>query len=87
MDGWSLRWVSHDKKTYLRDLYCHRKLVPKVTIAGIAEPTFICAIRALVDFMYQAQSLTFMESSICNLEKSLSEFHRYKHAILEAGAQ
>ena len=29
-DGWFLRWVSHDKKTYLRDLYCHRKLVPKV---------------------------------------------------------
>ncbi|KIM69301.1 hypothetical protein SCLCIDRAFT_19907 [Scleroderma citrinum Foug A] len=28
-----------------------------------------------------------MESSICDMEKSLSEFHRYKHAILEAGAR
>ena len=37
--------------------------------------------------MYQAQSPTFMESSICDMEKSLSEFHRYKHAILEAGAR
>ena len=56
-------------------------------IAGVAEPTFICAIHALIDFMFQAQSPTFMESSICDMEKSLSKFHRYKHAILEAGAQ
>jgi len=29
-DGWSLRWVSHNMKTRLRDRYCHRELVPKV---------------------------------------------------------
>ena len=77
--------VSHVKQMTGQD---HRDLVCTIvaTIAGIAEPTFICAICALVDFIYQAQSLMFMESSICNMEKSLSEFHRYKHAILEAGA-
>ncbi|KIM54331.1 hypothetical protein SCLCIDRAFT_31196 [Scleroderma citrinum Foug A] len=78
--------VSHMKQMTGRD---HRDLARTIvaTIAGVAEPTFICAIRALVDFMYQAQSPTFMESSICDMEKSLSEFHRYKHAILEAGAR
>jgi len=29
-DGWSLRWVSHNIKTHLKEPYCHRELVPKV---------------------------------------------------------
>jgi len=56
-------------------------------VAGTAEPPFIHAIHALIDFIYQAQSPTFTKSSICDMENSLSEFHRYKHAILEAGAR
>jgi len=36
-DGWSLRWVSHNMKTRLRDRYCHRELVPKVPAS--AEPS------------------------------------------------
>jgi len=56
-------------------------------VAGTAEPPFVHAIHALIDFIYQAQSPMFTESSICDMENSLSEFHRYKHAILEAGAR
>jgi len=29
-DGWSLRWVSHNIKTHLKEPYCHWELVPKV---------------------------------------------------------
>ena len=37
-DGWSLRWVSHNKKTYLKDLYCHRKVVPNTMDGSIFRP-------------------------------------------------
>jgi len=78
--------VSHVKQMTGRD---HRDLARTIVamIAGAAEPPFVRAIHALVDFIYQAQSPTFTESSLCDMENSLSEFHRYKHAILEADAQ
>ena len=37
VDGWSLRWVSHDIKTRLRDLYCHQELVPKVGFCHLLD--------------------------------------------------
>ena len=78
--------VSHVKQMTGRD---HQDLARTIvaTIAGVVDPSFICTIRSLVDFIYQSQSPTFTESSICDMERSLLEFHRHKHAILEAGAQ
>ncbi|KAL4070012.1 hypothetical protein V8B97DRAFT_2024338 [Scleroderma yunnanense] len=55
------------------------------TIAGIAEQDFVHTIHTLINFIYQAQSPMFTESSIHNMEGSLSEFHKYKGAILQAG--
>jgi len=78
--------VSHVKQMTGRDHWDLARTIVAM-IAGTAEPPFICAIRALIDFIYQAQSPTFTESSLCDMENSLSEFHRYKHAILEAGAR
>ncbi|KAL4075089.1 hypothetical protein V8B97DRAFT_2022669 [Scleroderma yunnanense] len=49
-----------------------------VTIAGIAEQDFVHAICTLINFIYQAQSPTFTELSIHNMEGLLSEFHKYK---------
>ena len=56
------------------------------TIASAADPEFIHAIHAFVDFLYQAQSLTFTPSSIQTMEQNLLEFHDCKDAVLWAGA-
>ncbi|KAG1824635.1 uncharacterized protein BJ212DRAFT_1444391 [Suillus subaureus] len=45
------------------------------TIAGVVDVNFICAICALIDFIYQAQSPTFTPSSISTMNASLQEFH------------
>jgi hypothetical protein len=62
-----------------------RTIVP--TIAGVANPDFVRAVRALVDFIYKAQSPTFTPSSIADMASSLQEFHEFKHAILHAEAR
>ncbi|KAI6160829.1 hypothetical protein EDD17DRAFT_1777869 [Pisolithus thermaeus] len=56
-------------------------------IAGGADADFVCAIHAIVDFIYRTQAPTFTTSSIQEMEACLAEFHQYKYAILEAGAQ
>ena len=66
-----------------RDL--QRTIVP--TIAGLADPDFVCAIRAIVDFLYRVQVATFTPSSIRAMEESLQEFHSFKGAILRAGVR
>ena len=57
------------------------------TIAGAADPEFVRAIHAFVDFLYRAQSLTFTPSSIQTMEQNLLEFHNHKDAVLWAGAR
>jgi len=57
------------------------------TIAGAADPDFVRTIRAFVDFLYRAQSLTFTTSSIQTMEENLLEFHNYKGAVIRAGAR
>jgi hypothetical protein len=57
------------------------------TIAGVANPDFVHAVRALVDFIYKAQSPTFTLSSIADMASSLQEFHEFKHAILHTEAR
>ncbi|KAG1829890.1 hypothetical protein DFJ58DRAFT_719664 [Suillus subalutaceus] len=56
-------------------------------ILGAAPPEFVQAIRALIDFMYQAQNPVHTESSIEAMQASLNEFHDCKVAILEAEAR
>ncbi|KIK11315.1 hypothetical protein PISMIDRAFT_122910 [Pisolithus microcarpus 441] len=65
----------------------HRDLQRTIvaTIAGLAEPDFLCTICAIVDFLYRAQSPTFTSSSICAMEELLQEFHAHKGAILRTG--
>ena len=66
-----------------RDL--QRTIVPM--IAGLADPDFVHAIRAIIDFLYRAQAPTFSPSSIHAMEESLQEFHSFKGAILRAGVR
>ncbi|KAJ8593890.1 hypothetical protein M405DRAFT_920744, partial [Rhizopogon salebrosus TDB-379] len=62
-----------------------RMVVP--TITGVADPDFVRAVRALIDFIYKAQSPTFTPTSIADMSSSLQEFHRFKHAITHAEAR
>ncbi|KAI6152665.1 hypothetical protein BKA82DRAFT_3973610 [Pisolithus tinctorius] len=57
------------------------------TIAGVAGPDFVRAIHTIVDFIYRAQAPMFTTSSIQEMETCLEDFHLYKQAILDAGAQ
>jgi len=56
-------------------------------IAGRVPRQFLVAIRALLDFRYLAQAPCFTDHSLCDLEKSLQEFHSNKDAIVRAGAR
>ncbi|KAG2085470.1 uncharacterized protein F5147DRAFT_748705 [Suillus discolor] len=64
-----------------RDL--QRTLVP--SIAGIVPPQLVHAIRALIDFIYKAQSPVYSDTSVDSMVALLEEFHHHKHAILDAG--
>ncbi|KAG2045592.1 hypothetical protein BDR06DRAFT_985748 [Suillus hirtellus] len=66
-----------------RDLQC--TLVP--SIAGVVPPQFVHAICALIDFIYQAQSPFYTDTSIDSMIASLKEFHDHKQAILDARAR
>ncbi|KAG2096012.1 hypothetical protein BD769DRAFT_1678152 [Suillus cothurnatus] len=65
-----------------REIQC--TIVP--TIAGVVDANFICAVHALIDFIYQAQSPTFTPLSIAAMDASLQEFHRFKGLITLAEA-
>ncbi|KAH8983317.1 hypothetical protein EDB86DRAFT_2811651 [Lactarius hatsudake] len=56
-------------------------------IAGAVPPSFLRAIRALIDFIYQVQSPFLTESAISSFVDSLKEFHDEKAAITAAGAR
>lgn len=62
-----------------------RTIVP--TIAGVVDTNFVRAVRALIDFIYQAQSPTFTPTSIATMKASLEEFHRFKGSIILAEAR
>jgi len=76
--------VSHVKQMTGRE---HRNIQRTIVamIAGRVPPRFLRAIRALIDFIYQAQSPVFTDTSIEQMESSLAEFHANKDAIIEAG--
>lgn len=78
--------VSHVKQMTGRE---HRDIQRTLVamMAGLAPPHFLRAIRAMIDFIYQAQSPTHTDSTISKMEESLQEFHAHKDAILEAEAR
>jgi len=56
-------------------------------ITGRVPCQFLDAIHALLDFQYLAQAPCFTDHSLCDLEKSLQEFHRNKDTIVQVGTQ
>ena len=55
-------------------------------VAGKAPPSFVIAIRALMDFRYLAQSRLLNDNSLSKLSASLKLFHEHKQTILDIGA-
>ncbi|EGO02158.1 hypothetical protein SERLA73DRAFT_49164, partial [Serpula lacrymans var. lacrymans S7.3] len=64
--------------------HCEIQRTIIATSAGTVTPSFLRAIHALVDFIYQAQSPMHTLSSVKAMVASLSEFHENKQAILDA---
>lgn len=56
-------------------------------IAGKAPPSFVIAIRALMDFRYLAQSRRLSNSQLSRITASLQLFHSHKQTILAIGAR
>ncbi|KAH9033653.1 hypothetical protein EDB84DRAFT_1588305 [Lactarius hengduanensis] len=78
--------VTHVKQMTGRE---HRDIQRSIVavIAGAVPPRFLCAIRALVDFIYQVQSPLLTESGISKFVDVLQKFHNEKEAIITAGAR
>jgi hypothetical protein len=56
-------------------------------IAGKAPPSFVIAIRALMDFRYIAQSRKLDDIHLSRITASLQLFHNHKQTILDIGAR
>ncbi|KAG2367873.1 hypothetical protein BDR07DRAFT_1372567 [Suillus spraguei] len=54
------------------------------SIAGAAPPKFICALHALIDFIYLAQNPVHSADTLLSMMQALSDFHTFKGAIIEA---
>jgi hypothetical protein len=78
--------VSHVKQMTGRE-HCDIQRSIVAIIAGAVHPCFLCAIRAMIDFIYQVQLPFLSESAIASFADSLQEFHEEKMAITEAGAR
>ena len=56
-------------------------------IAGKAPPSFVIAIRALMEFRYLAQSRQLDDTSLSQLSTLLQLFHEHKQTILDIGTR
>ncbi|KAG1866444.1 hypothetical protein C8R48DRAFT_600483 [Suillus tomentosus] len=66
-----------------RDL---EKLLPAV-IVGAVPNDVACALRAITEFIFQAQNLFLYEETLHSLTEALCEFHHYKASIIAAGGR
>ncbi|KAI5998566.1 hypothetical protein F5J12DRAFT_906870 [Pisolithus orientalis] len=78
--------VSHIKQMTGREHHdIQHTIVPM--IAGCVPPQFLCAIHAIISFIYQAQSPIHTDVSVKEMESSLQEFHVHKDAIIKVNAR
>jgi hypothetical protein len=64
-----------------------RYLVAVVAEAEGVSSDFIIAIRSFVDFRYWGQAPKMGEDVLDEMDYSLKDFHKHKHAVLEAGVR
>lgn len=67
----------------------HRDLqkILVAVVAGAVPADVLCAVRALVEFIFQAQNLLLYDEQLHALREALREFHTYKNAIIIAGGR
>lgn len=67
----------------------HRDLkrIIVAVIASAVDDQILCAIRALTEFIFQAQSLLLYNEQLHAIKEALREFHHYKDAIIKAGGR
>jgi hypothetical protein len=67
----------------------HRDLETQLvtTAAGAVPHQVLCAIRAMIDFIFQAQNLSHCNETLHALSEALREFHHYRQAIISAGGR
>ncbi|KIK31414.1 hypothetical protein CY34DRAFT_111380, partial [Suillus luteus UH-Slu-Lm8-n1] len=66
-----------------RDL---EKLLPGVIVGAVTDEV-ACAIRAITEFIFQAQNLFLYDETLHSLSEALREFHYYKDFILTSGGR
>ncbi|KAG1883457.1 hypothetical protein F4604DRAFT_1677774 [Suillus subluteus] len=62
------------------------KLLPGV-IVGAVPNEVACALRAITEFIFQAQNLFIYDETLHSLSEALHEFHHYKDSILTVGGR
>jgi hypothetical protein len=67
----------------------HREIETQLVAvaAGAVSQDVLSAVRALVDFIFQAQNLTHSDETFHALREALQEFHHYKQSIITSGGQ
>ncbi|KAF7973201.1 hypothetical protein HWV62_15785 [Athelia sp. TMB] len=67
----------------------HRDLekVIVAVIAGAVPDTVLCALRALVEFIFLSQGLLLYRDQMHAIREALNEFHAYKYDIIRAGGR
>jgi hypothetical protein len=63
-----------------------QKIIVSV-IAGAVPDNVLCAVRALVEFIFQAQGLLIFDDHLHSMEQALLEFHHYKSSVILAGGR
>jgi hypothetical protein len=64
--------------------------IQKILVAVIANAVpdrVLCAVRALVEFIFHAQGLLLYDEHLHALDEALREFHSFKNAIVNAGGR
>ncbi|KAH0825928.1 hypothetical protein J3R83DRAFT_7607 [Lanmaoa asiatica] len=78
--------VSTLKQTSGKDHRDFEKLLP-VVATGAVPNDVLCALRAITEFIFLAQSVHFFDETLYALSEALREFHHYKSAIIAAGGR
>lgn len=61
------------------------QIIVVAVIAGAVPDNVLCTIHALIEFIFQAQSLLLYDEHLHALGKALQEFHTYKNSIINSG--
>jgi hypothetical protein len=67
--------------------HCDFQKVIVAVAAGAVQPQALCAIRALIEFIFQAQNLLIYDEHLHALNEALHEFHFYKDVIIRHGGR